>query len=112
VVTVKKGLDDEELDGGVTFQPVQAAGRLEGHDPVRDRLTLTEVRRRILEQTLLFQPDDLIPVPCNPDCLARACALKPGDRVQPLTRFISPETLVPEGRNTIVVERDEALRSG
>ena len=36
---------------GVTFQPIQAAGRLEGFDPAEHRLTLTEVRRRILEQT-------------------------------------------------------------
>jgi uncharacterized radical SAM superfamily Fe-S cluster-containing enzyme len=122
VVTVKKGLNDHELGDiidfalkqpcvrGVTFQPIQAAGRLENYDPARDRLTLSEVRRRILEQTPLFQPDDLIPVPCNPDCLAMAYALKLGDRVQPLTRFVSPETLVSKGRNTIVVERDEALR--
>ena len=122
VVTVKKGLNDHELGEiiefglqqpcvrGVTFQPIQAAGRLENYDPARDRLTLSEVRRRILEQTALFQPDDLIPVPCNPDCLAMAYALKLGDRVQPLTRYISPETLVSKGRNTIVVERDEALR--
>jgi uncharacterized radical SAM superfamily Fe-S cluster-containing enzyme len=122
VVTVKKGLNDHELGDiiefalqqpcvrGVTFQPIQAAGRLENYDPARDRLTLSEVRRRILEQAPLFQPDDLIPVPCNPDCLAMAYALKLGDKVQPLTRFVSPETLVSRGRNTIVVERDEELR--
>ncbi|HEU4663655.1 MAG TPA: radical SAM protein [Dokdonella sp.] len=123
VVTVKKGLNDHELGEivefalrqpcvrGVTFQPIQAAGRLENYDPARDRLTLTEVRRRILEQTRVFEPDDLIPVPCNPDCLAMAYALKLGDATVPLTRFVSPETLVAKGRNTIVVERDEALRA-
>lgn len=122
VVTVKKGLNDGELGDiidfalqqpcvrGVTFQPIQAAGRLENYDPARDRLTLSEVRRRILEQSSVFEPDDLIPVPCNPDCLAMAYALKLGGRVQPLTRSVSPETLVSKGRNTIVVERDEALR--
>ncbi|WP_395681043.1 radical SAM protein [Dokdonella sp.] len=123
VVTVKKGLNDGELGEiiefalkqpcvrGVTFQPIQAAGRLENYDPARDRLTLTEVRRRILEQTQVFEPDDLIPVPCNPDCLAMAYALKLGDATVPLTRFVSPETLIAKGRNTIVVERDEALRA-
>jgi len=123
VVTVKKGLNDHELGSivdfalqqpcvrGVTFQPIQAAGRLENYDPSRDRLTLTEVRRRILEQTSVFEPDDLIPVPCNPDCLAMAYALKLGDATIPLTRFVSPETLISKGRNTIVVERDEALRT-
>lgn len=123
VVTVKKGLNDHELGDiidfaltqpcvrGVTFQPIQEAGRLEDYDPERHRLTLSEVRRRILEQSPLFQPDDLIPVPCNPDCLAMAYALKLGDQVVPLTRFVSPETLVSKGRNTIVVERDEQLRA-
>jgi len=123
VVTVKKGLNDHELGEiiefalrqpcvrGVTFQPIQPAGRLENYDPALDRLTLTEVRRRILEQTSVFQPDDLIPVPCNPDCLAMAYALKLGDNTVPLTRFVKPETLVAKGRNTIVVERDEQLRA-
>lgn len=123
VVTVKKGLNDDELGSiiefaltqpcvrGVTFQPIQAAGRLEGYDAERDRLTLSEVRRRILKQSTVFRPDDLIPVPCNPDCLAMAYALKLGDQVLPLTRFVSPETLVSKGRNTIVVERDEGLRA-
>jgi uncharacterized radical SAM superfamily Fe-S cluster-containing enzyme len=123
VVTVKKGLNDHELGEivefalkqpcvrGVTFQPIQAAGRLENYDRARDRLTLTEVRRRILEQTSVFAADDLIPVPCNPDCLAMAYALKLGDRALPLTRFVSPETLVAKGRNTIVVEHDAQLRA-
>lgn len=123
VVTVKKGLNDDELGPiiefaltqpcvrGVTFQPIQAAGRLDGYDAARDRLTLSEVRRRILEQSAIFRSDDLIPVPCNPDCLAMAYALKLGTQVLPLTRFVSPETLVSKGRNTIVVERDEALRA-
>jgi 7,8-dihydro-6-hydroxymethylpterin dimethyltransferase len=123
VVTVKKGLNDGELGEivdfavtqpcvrGVTFQPIQAAGRLENYDPETDRLTLSEVRRRILEQTNVFEPDDLIPVPRNPDCLAMAYALKLDGATIPLTRFVSPETLIEKGRNTIVVERDEALRA-
>ena len=63
VCTVARGVNDAELGKivdfavtqpcvrGVTFQPVQDAGRTQGYDPARDRLTLTEVRRRILEQT-------------------------------------------------------------
>jgi 7,8-dihydro-6-hydroxymethylpterin dimethyltransferase len=122
VVTVKKGLNDGELGEiidfaltqpcvrGVTFQPIQHAGRAEGFDPARNRLTLSEVRRRILEQSGHFKPADLIPVPCNPDCLAMAYALKLGDQVVPLTGLIPEETLINAGRNTIVVERDEGLR--
>ena len=70
---MKKGLNTHEIGSiidyaleqpcvrGVTFQPIQAAGRLEGFDPGTDRLTLTEVRRRILEQTAVFRPEDVIP---------------------------------------------------
>lgn len=123
VVTVKKGLNDGEIGRiidyalqqpcvrGVVLQPVQAAGRLENFDPATDRLTLTEVRRRILEQTSVFRPEDLIPVPCHPDSLAMAYALKIDDKVTPLTGLIDPQILINGGRNTIVFETDEGLRS-
>ncbi|HET7127396.1 MAG TPA: radical SAM protein [Lysobacter sp.] len=122
VVTVKKGLNDGELGGiidfalkqpcvrGVTFQPIQNAGRAENYDPARDRLTLTEVRRRILEQSPLFRPEDLIPVPCHPDSLAMAYALKLGETLVPLTGLVPPEVLIEGGRNSIVLEKDEGLR--
>lgn len=122
VVTVKKGLNDGELGEiidfaltqpcvrGVTFQPIQHAGRAENFDPAINRLTLTEVRRNILEQTGHFKPEDIIPVPCNPDCLAMGYALKLGENVVPLTGLIPQETLINAGRNTIVVERDDEIR--
>ncbi len=122
VVTVKKGLNDHELGEiidfaltqpcvrGVTFQPIQHAGRAENFDPAKNRLTLTEVRRRIIEQSSHFKSEDIIPVPCNPDCLAMGYALKLGENVVPLTGLIPHETLINAGRNTIVVERDEEIR--
>jgi uncharacterized radical SAM superfamily Fe-S cluster-containing enzyme len=124
VVTLKKGLNDSEIGRiiefaleqpcvrGVTFQPVQAAGRLEQFDPATDRLTLTEVRRKILEQTTVFQPEDVLPVPCHPDSLAMAYALKIDGRVIPLTGLIDPKVLIEGGRNTIVYEQDDAVREG
>ena len=123
VVTLKRGLNDHECGRiidyalqqpcvrGVVFQPVQAAGRFDGFDPSRDRLTLTEVRRRILEQTSVFRPEDLIPVPCHPDSLAMAYALKLGDRVVPLTGMVPPEVLIDGARNTIVFENDPNLQA-
>lgn len=122
VVTLKKGLNDDEIGPiidyaltqpcirGVTLQPIQAAGRLEGFDPAKDRLTLTEVRRGILEQTDVFRPEDVIPVPCHPDSLAMAYALKIDGKVVPLTGLIDPEVLINGGRNTIVFEHDPAIR--
>ncbi len=124
VVTLKKGLNDREIGRiidfaleqpavrGVTFQPIQAAGRLDQFNPSTDRLTLTEVRRKILEQTSVFRPEDLLPVPCHPDCLAMGYALKVGGTVVPLTGLIDPNTLIEGGRNTIVYEQDEAVRQG
>ncbi len=123
VMTVARGVNDHEVGAtidfavqqpcvrGVTLQPVQYAGRTEQYDPKRQRLTLTEVRSCILEQTKLFQSQDVIPVPCNPDALAMAYALKGADgRVRPLTGLIPPEVLLAGDRNTIVFERDLDLR--
>jgi len=122
VVTVKKGVNDSELGAiidyalqqpcvrGVTFQPIQAAGRLERFDPATDRLTLTGIRRRILDQTRVFRPEDVIPVPCHPDSLAMAYALKIDGKVIPLTGMIDPQILINGGRNTIVFEADDAVR--
>ena len=58
-----------------------------GFDSAQHRLTLTEVRRRILEQTDVFRPEDLIPVPCHPDALAMAYALKTGFKDGPAHRY-------------------------
>jgi 7,8-dihydro-6-hydroxymethylpterin dimethyltransferase len=164
VVTLKKGLNDHEIGKvidyaleqpavrGVTFQPIQDAGRLEswvpdqeqdfgpppptgaprrsfpGEDefesssrrgrfvrnfhPAADRLTLTEVRRKILEQTGVFRPEDVIPVPCHPDSLAMAYALKLNGKVIPLTRMIPPEVLINGAANTILYEQEPAVRDG
>jgi len=122
VVTVERGVNDEEMGAivdfalqqpcvrGVTFQPVQQAGRLENYDPAKHRLTLSEVRRRILKQTDVFKPEDLIPVPCHPDSLGMAYAMKIGGKVVPLTGMIDPQVLINGGRNTIVYEKDAELQ--
>lgn len=122
VVTLKKGLNDHEIGKvieyalqqpcvrGVTFQPIQDAGRLESFDAATDRLTLTEVRRRILEQTRVFRPEDIIPVPCHPDSLAMAYALKLNGKVTPLTSMIPPEVLISGAANTILYEQELAVR--
>jgi len=122
VVTVKKGSNDGELGRiidfalqqpcvrGVTFQPIQAAGRLENFEASRDRLTLAEVRQNILTQSDLFKPEDIIPVPCHPDALAMGYAVKLGGKTVPLTSMIDPKVLLQGEGNTIVYERDPWLR--
>jgi 7,8-dihydro-6-hydroxymethylpterin dimethyltransferase len=116
VVTVARGVNDDQLGEiltfaaslscvrGVTLQPVQEAGRHEGYDPAKHRLTLTEVRRRVLEQYPTFTSDDLVPVPCHPDALCMGYALKHQGTVVPLTRYAKPADLLAGPTNTIVLE--------
>lgn len=121
VVVLQKGENDDEIGKiidfalkqkcirGVTFQPTQIAGRLENFDANEHRITLTEVRRKILEQSPIFKAEDIIPVPCNPDALAMGYALKLEEETFPLTRYINPEDLLNNSKNTIIYEQDEAL---
>ncbi len=123
VVTVERGVNDNELGSivefaleqpcvrGVTFQPVQQAGRLQQYDAAAHRLTLTEVRRRILSQTSVFRPEDLIPVPCHPDSLVMGYAMKIAGKVVPLTGMVSPDVLINGGRNTIIYEQEPSIRA-
>jgi uncharacterized radical SAM superfamily Fe-S cluster-containing enzyme len=96
---------------GITFQPVQHAGRTEGFDPGRDRMTLGEVRSRLLAQQDIFAAEDVIPVPCHPDCLAMAYALKRGGAVVPLSRTIDKRVLLDAEHSTIVYEKSPEIRS-
>jgi hypothetical protein len=123
VVVVRRGSNDDELGEiirfalkqrcvrGVTLQPVQDAGRNDGFDPAAHRLTLTEVRRRVLDQCDVFKPEDLLPVPCNPDQLAMAYALKRPDGPVAISGLVDPQVLIDHGRNTIVYEADARIRS-
>jgi len=123
VITLQKGENDDEIGQiieyalqqkcvrGVTFQPTQVAGRNDNYDDTSGRITLTEVRRKIYEQYPVFTPQDLIPVPCNPDALCMAYALKIDGEVFPMTHLINPEDLLNNSKNTIVFEHDEKLKT-
>jgi uncharacterized radical SAM superfamily Fe-S cluster-containing enzyme/prolipoprotein diacylglyceryltransferase len=121
VVTLKKGLNDLEIGEiidfaiqqpcvrGVTFQPVQSAGRLNGFAANEGRLTLTEVRSAILQQHTLFAPDDLVPVPCHTDALAIGYSIRRNGRLVPLSKIVDPRKLLSLGGNTICYEQDPAI---
>ncbi len=121
VMTVKRGINDDEIGQviqhglqwrcvrGVTLQPVQNAGRVEDFSK-QQRLTVSEIRRRIAQQSKLFSLDDVVPVPCNPDTLAMAYALKREQETLPLTRWLKPADLLAGDKNTIVFERDPTLK--
>ncbi len=121
VMTVIPGVNDHQIGDviqhalqwrcvrGVTLQPVSEAGRLETGKPAV-RQTISGLRRKIAEQSKLFTQEDVVPVPCNPDTLAMAYALKLKGEVIPLTRHLGPEALLAGSRNTIVFERDPHLK--
>ena len=121
VMVVAAGVNDQEIGKvvefaatqpcvrGVTLQPIQFAGRVEGMRAA-ERLTLTGVRDRLLAQSGLFVPDDVIPVPCNPDALAMAYGIKTPAGLQALTRWLPPDAVLAGPRSTIVFETDAQLK--
>ncbi len=115
VVTVKKGVNDDEIADivrfalkwrcvrGVTFQPIQDAGRNEGFDAKEHRIVLTEIRRRIAEAGV-FALEDLIPLPCNPDQICIGYGLRDGESVAPVTALLPRELFVAAAPNTVTFE--------
>ena len=115
VVTLKKGVNDDEIADivkfaltwrcvrGVTFQPIQDAGRNDGFDPKAHRIVLTEIRRRIAEAGV-FAPEDLIPLPCNPDQICIGYGLRQGNTVAPVTSLLPRELFVAAAPNAVTFE--------
>ena len=121
VVTLKKGVNDDEIAEivrfalqwrcvrGVTFQPIQDAGRNDGFDAKRHRIVLTEVRRKIAEAGV-FALEDLIPLPCNPDQICIGYGLRNGAEVRPVTAMLPRELFVAAAPNTVTFESYPELR--
>jgi 7,8-dihydro-6-hydroxymethylpterin dimethyltransferase len=95
---------------GVTFQPVQDAGRNDGFDPDRNRIVLSEIRRRIVEESGIFADGDMIPLPCNPASISIGYGLRDGEKVIPLTSLVPREALLPSIPNAISFEKYPELR--
>lgn len=128
---------------GVSFQPLSESGRLEFKQAngenienlaeenldnsedyaillqekanAKNRLTISEIRRNIAEQSGIFTLDDIVPVPCNPDTLAMGYALKIHDnaesQVVPLTRYLTPDVIMQGGENTILFEQNPNVQA-
>jgi uncharacterized radical SAM superfamily Fe-S cluster-containing enzyme len=121
VVVVKRGVNDREIAEiirhaltwkcvrGVTFQPVQDAGRNEGFEKNSNRVLLTQIRREV-GKSGVFATDDMIPLPCNPDQISIGYALRNGDEVTPITRLL-PRELILNGPNTISYEAYPELKA-
>ncbi len=117
VVVVKRGVNDDELGEiinyalqwkcvrGITFQPIQDAGRNENFDPRRDRAVLSDIRRKIIGAGTAFGEGDIIPLPCNPESIAIGYALRKGAQIAPITSFFPKEMLVEALPNAITFEK-------
>jgi len=122
VVVVKRGVNDGEIGDivrhalewrcvrGITFQPVQDAGRNDGFDKSR-RIVLSEIRRRIVEDSGVFGADDMVPLPCNPESISIGYGLRNGNSVLPVTSFVPREEFVAITPNTISFEKQPVLQA-
>jgi 7,8-dihydro-6-hydroxymethylpterin dimethyltransferase len=121
VAVVKRGVNDDEVPAiikhaltwkcvrGVTFQPVQDAGRNDGFEAKENRIVLSEVRRRVAEAGV-FSLEDMIPLPCNTDQICIGYGLRKGEEVTPITSLL-PRELMLSGPNTISYEAYPELRT-
>ncbi len=121
VAVIKRGINDHEVADivhhaltwacvrGVTFQPVQDAGRNEGFDPNAHRVLLTQIRREV-GKSGVFDTADMIPLPCNPDQISIGYGLRAGTQVTPITRLI-PREVILDGPNTVLYEANANLRA-
>jgi uncharacterized radical SAM superfamily Fe-S cluster-containing enzyme len=121
VCAIRKGVNDEEIGEiiryaqqwrcvrGITFQPVQYAGRNLGGNP-EHRITLSEIRSRIIEADNPFGDADMIPLPCHPENICIGYGIKSQDGITPVTGLLPREELLKGVDNTITFEKSEGLR--
>src|SRR6478735_4147054 len=123
VAVVKRGVNEGEVADsvrealrwscvrGVTFQPVQDAGRTEGFGPRANRVLLTQIRREVAKSGV-FALEDMIPLPCNPDQICIGYGLRDGETVAPVTALLPRELFVAAAPNTVTFEAFPELRAG
>lgn len=121
VVVVQRGKNDTEIWDiikyalwkkcmrWITFQLVQSAWRYSGNP---ERITISELRRKICEQTEnMFIPDDILPIPCHPECIAMSYALRNEEwGVMPLGRHLTKEQILSGAENRVMFEQNAELK--
>jgi uncharacterized radical SAM superfamily Fe-S cluster-containing enzyme len=121
VCVVRKGVNDEEIGEiiqfaqqwqcvrGITFQPVQDAGRNEDAKPA-NRMTLSEIRTRIIEADNPFGDADMIPLPCHPENISIGYGIRMDKQIIPVTGLLPREELLKGVDNTITFEKSVGLK--
>lgn len=122
VVSVKKGVNDQDIPDiiryalnwrcvrGVTFQPIQDAGRNDGFEPGAHRMVLSEIRLEVAKAGV-FALEDMIPLPCNPDQISIGYGLRNGAAVAPITAMLPRELAIAAAPNTVTFEAYPELRA-
>ena len=121
VCTIKQGQNDDEIDAiinfaqkyscirGITFQPVQVAGRSEDFNK-SNRFTLSHIRQAIVSGNNPFSDADMVPLPCHPENISIGYAFRGNDNFIPVSGAISKEMLLQGAENSITFEKNEKLK--
>lgn len=122
VAVIKKGLNDDEVGDiishglswpcvrGVTFQPIQDAGRNDGFDRNQNRALLSDIRRAVIDADNPFTASDMIPLPCNPESISIGYGLRQCAALIPITGMLPRDMLVDAAPNTVTFEKFPDLR--
>ena len=122
VVTVKRGVNDDEI-GEIVRHALRMALRARHHLPAgagrrpqrelrqeRERIVLSDIRRRIVEDSGVFGEDDMVPLPCNPEAISIGYGLRNGTSVLPVTSLMPREEFVAIDAQHHQFEKQPVLR--
>ncbi len=112
VCVIKKGINDSEVNSiiefslsykcvkGLTLQPIKITGRHKDFTKEINVITLSEIRRRIIEESKHFDFDSLIPHPVNPVNISIGYLLKSRTSIKNVTKelFSSNGTSFPNSQ--------------
>jgi len=100
ICVVKKSLNDFDMSNvigfalnykyvrGVTFQPCKITGRNNDFSKERDYITLSEVRRNILDTFSQLSENEFIPHPLNPENISIGYLLKDDGKLSPVSSHL------------------------
>ena len=73
-------------------------------------MVLSEIRRRVVEDSGVFGEADMVPLPCNPEAISIGYGLRNGRSVLPVTSLVPREEFVAVTPNTISFEKQPVLK--
>lgn len=120
VCVIQKGVNDSEIGElinyatqfrcvrGITFQPIEQVGRHAGNN--RHKITLSEIREKIILADNPFTAEDMIPLPCHPENISIGYGIKTAEKILPVTGMIPKDILLKGVDNTITFEKSPDIK--